>query len=317
MSPPPNPPPSLRRSDLLPLTNLRPDGRRPHEIRRIRCAISTHPTSLSSGTAGSSTFEMGLTAITCIVRGPRPCRNRSEEDPRLGTIEAWVDLPAYAGLSGTALSGGIGCTSGSNPTAADRRAAEIAAQIRAAAEGCVLLDLYPRSTIEIACTVLSDGGGTAAACVNAASLALVDAGVAMRDVVVACTAGWGGGPATTDLKGPEDEQIMMERERADGGEPDEEVLVDLNAAEESPHGPESVPARTFACVLPTKGTVLACNTEGAGGNSGRIPLETFARVLDGAVGGCHEVYKVMVVSVRDGAATELAARGGNARVLLA
>jgi len=221
----------------------------------------------------------------------------------------WVDLPAYSSLSGAGTAG-VGCTTGHNPGAADRRAAEYARQVQAAAEGSLILELYPRSAIEIVCTVLSDGGGTGAACVNAASLALIDAGVAMKDVVCACTAGWGGGPASTDLKLVDDD---MEDEEGLS----EEVLVDLNAAEEAPHGPESVPARTYACILPRKGTVLACNTEGGGGQAGRVSLETYAAVLDGAVRGCHEVYGVMAAAVRDGAATEVAARGGNARILLA
>lgn len=90
----------------------------------------------------------------------------------------------------------------------DRRSAEAAATIQQCFESVVLRHLYPRSEISIYIQVLqSDGGALCGACVclmvaysnippepfrdrtaaiNAATLALLDAGIAVKDIPVAC-----------------------------------------------------------------------------------------------------------------------------------
>lgn len=49
--------------------------------------------------------------------------------------------------------------------------------------------LYPHSTITLSFHVLSQDGSLLAACLNAATLALIDAGVPMKDYISACTSG--------------------------------------------------------------------------------------------------------------------------------
>lgn len=68
----------------------------------------------------------------------------------------------------------------------DRRAIEAATALRQSLESAVLLRLYPNSEIEVHVQVLQSDGGALAAAVNAATLALIDAGVAMSDYVVGC-----------------------------------------------------------------------------------------------------------------------------------
>ena len=68
---------SLRRTDLLTLSNLRNDGRKPEEIRRMRIQIGA----LSSAGGGSALVEMGLTVVLATVRGPIECTRRSDELP--------------------------------------------------------------------------------------------------------------------------------------------------------------------------------------------------------------------------------------------
>jgi exosome complex component RRP41 len=53
----------------------------------------------------------------------------------------------------------------------------------------LLTHLYPRSTIQITLHILSQDGSLLAACLNAATLALIDAGIPMTDYIIACTAG--------------------------------------------------------------------------------------------------------------------------------
>lgn len=49
--------------------------------------------------------------------------------------------------------------------------------------------LYPHSTILISLQILSQDGSLLAACINASTLALIDAGIPMKDYICACTAG--------------------------------------------------------------------------------------------------------------------------------
>ena len=92
-----------------------------------------------------------------------------------------------------------------------RKAVETATAIRQTFETVILCDLYPRSQIDIFITILqADGGeqgraeyaqpdalqtpcriaGKQSASINAATLALMDAGIAMSDFVVSCSAGY-------------------------------------------------------------------------------------------------------------------------------
>ena len=67
------------------------------------------------------------------------------------------------------------------------------------ARQAIATELYARSEIVISVQVVQQDGGLLAAAVNAATLALIDAGVGMRDLVVACTAGSFDGCAVLDV----------------------------------------------------------------------------------------------------------------------
>jgi exosome complex component RRP41 len=58
--------------------------------------------------------------------------------------------------------------------------------------------------IDIFVQVLQADGGTRAACINAASMALADAGIPMRDLVVSCAAGYLNSTPLLDLNYIED-----------------------------------------------------------------------------------------------------------------
>jgi exosome complex component RRP41 len=66
---------------------------------------------------------------------------------------------------------------------------EIQTAISSAFQAHLFTHLYPRSSIIISLHVLSLDGGLLAACLNAASLALVDAGVPMPSILAAISSG--------------------------------------------------------------------------------------------------------------------------------
>ncbi|RHN68533.1 putative polyribonucleotide nucleotidyltransferase, PNPase/RNase PH domain-containing protein [Medicago truncatula] len=68
----------------------------------------------------------------------------------------------------------------------------------------ILTHLMPRSQIDIYVQVLQADGGTRSACINAATLALADAGIPVRDLVTSCSAGYLNSTALLDLNYVED-----------------------------------------------------------------------------------------------------------------
>lgn len=248
---------TLRRTDLLALSNLRNDGRKPHEIRRMRTQITEH----------GALVEMGLTTVLATVRGPIECTRRSEEVPDRAILDVTVKVAPFAPSADRRVF---------NPTT-DRRLVEQSHQLKRAMEAAILLHLYPKSKIEITVWVLADDGGRLSAAINATTLALMNAGIPIKDMVCACSAGIGSGGVT---------------------------LVDLNKREESSSGGQ--PAVHLPCaMLPQRGTVVLAQCEAR--LSG---VEELENVLEAAMEGCRAVAQQLQAAIREHAASLLMSRSG-------
>jgi exosome complex component RRP41 len=70
----------------------------------------------------------------------------------------------------------------------NRRTSEMQHTLSTAYASLLLTHLYPHSTITLRLHILSQDGSLLAACINAATLALIDAGIPMTDYLCACTA---------------------------------------------------------------------------------------------------------------------------------
>jgi exosome complex component RRP41 len=81
---------------------------------------------------------------------------------------------------------------------------ELSKVIRESLEPSVFVELYPRTGIDVFVEVLQADGGTRCASITAASLAIADAGVPLRDLVVACAAGKVDDTVVLDLMDTED-----------------------------------------------------------------------------------------------------------------
>ena len=75
------------------------------------------------------------------------------------------------------------------PTQCTRRLTEMSLTISSAFSQTLSTHLYPHSTISLSLHILSQDGSLLAALLNASTLALIDAGIPMRDYICACTAG--------------------------------------------------------------------------------------------------------------------------------
>ena len=132
----------------------------------------------------------------------------------------------------------------------------------------LLTHLYPHSTILLTLNVLSQDGSLLAACINASTLALIDAGVPMRDYICACTAGSTSSYSSND-------------EAAD-------PLLDLNNSEE-----QELPFLTVATLGGGEGDnvcVLVMET--------RVQVGRMEGMLVVGVDGCKQVREILDGVVR-------------------
>jgi exosome complex component RRP41 len=173
---------------LIDENNLRIDGRRPDELRPIRMEVG-----LLANADGSAYIEQGKSKIIVAVYGPREVH------------------PKHLGLSDRAI---IRCryhmapfsTPERKSPAPSRREIELSKIIREAFEPVIFSEFYPRSMIDIFIEVLQSDGGTRCAGITAASLALADAGIPLRDLVAACAVGKVEGRLIVDLNDEEDKE---------------------------------------------------------------------------------------------------------------
>lgn len=114
-----------------------------------------------------------------------------------------------------------------------RRISEMQHTLSSAFSTTLFTHLYPHSTITLHLHVLSQDGALLAACINASTLALIDAGIPMRDYISACTTGSTATYASNeeeadpllDLNGTEEQELPFLTVASSGGEDKVNVLV--------------------------------------------------------------------------------------------
>ncbi|KAF5103527.1 hypothetical protein DV451_001418 [Geotrichum candidum] len=170
-------------SDLL--GTLREDARTrdPEHLQRIFLQPN-----LVVNASGSCFYEAGGIRLQCTVHGPRPIRG-SFTDRAAFNVEVklapFIVDPANAELLQKGQ--GQGPTS-ARPNGTSVLEREMAAFIQNSLSPAILLEAYPKSTIDLFVNVIECGLNSKAlyaAGVNAASTALVDADIVLRDVVTA------------------------------------------------------------------------------------------------------------------------------------
>ncbi|MDC8438014.1 MAG: exosome complex exonuclease Rrp41, partial [Candidatus Nitrosotenuis sp.] len=92
-----------------------------------------------------------------------------------------------------------------NP-APSRREIEISKVIKEALEPAVMLENFPRTVVDVFIEILQADGGSRCAALDAAAVALADAGIPMRDMVSACAAGKVADTIVLDINNEEDQE---------------------------------------------------------------------------------------------------------------
>ncbi len=214
---------------------IRIDGRKCDEKRPIKIEAG-----VLKNADGSCYLEIGKNKVLCAVYGPRECRPKHMQDPTKAVIQVRYNMQAYS-------------VSDRKRPGTDRRSVEISKLISEALSSVVMTELYPRASIDVYIEILQANAGTRCAGLSAASVALADAGIPMRDLIPAIACG-----------------------KADG-----HVVLDLNKEEDN-YGQADVPL----AIIPSTDEIVLLQMDG------NMTREELDRGLDMAFGAAHELNAI-------------------------
>lgn len=175
------------KSDIELIKNgKRLDGRKPDDIRDVKIEVG-----VLHRAEGSCYLEWGGNKVLAAVYGPREAVPRHTQNPLRAIINARYNMAAFS-------------VDDRKRPGPDRRSREISKVISEALTNAVLVEKFPRAAIDVNIEVLDAEAGTRCAGLTAAAVALVDAGIPMKDIPVSCAAGKIDGTVVLDLGKEED-----------------------------------------------------------------------------------------------------------------
>ena len=226
---------------LIDKKGLRLDGRKADELRPIKLQVG-----VLGNADGSAYVEHGKNKILVGVFGPREMHPKHLSQPDRMVIRCRYHMAPFS-------------VQERKSPAPSRREVELSKVIRESLEPSVFVDLYPRTGIDVFIEVLQADGGTRCASITAASLAIADAGIPLRDLVVACAA----------------------------GKVEDTVVLDLMDTEDKV-GAADVPV----AFMPNLNAVTLLQMDGV------LTPEEFEKAVNMAVEGCKRIYQMQKEALR-------------------
>ena len=165
---------------------MRANERKNDELRPLEAKVG-----VLRNADGSALFKFGNTFAIAGVYGPRVVHPKHDEEAERAILRTKYSMAPFA-------------TSERSRPGPSRRSHEISFVIRQALESVIFLNEFPKTAIDVHIEVLQADASTRCAAINAASLALADAGIPMRDLVASCSAGIVNGEIFLDIEGKED-----------------------------------------------------------------------------------------------------------------
>jgi len=224
---------SQKTEKLIDKKGLRLDGRKPDELRPIKLEVGVLPNA-----DGSAYIEQGKNKILAAAFGPR------ELHPKHLALSDRMVLRCRYHMAPFSVQE-------RKSPAPSRREVELSKVIREALEPSIFIEYYPRTGIDVFVEVLQADGSTRCASIVAAALALADAGIPMRDLVVACSA----------------------------GKVDDVIVLDLMDAEDK-LGLADVPV----AFMPNLNAITLLQMDGT------LTVEEFEKAVNLAIEGCKKIY---------------------------
>jgi exosome complex component RRP41 len=176
----------MKTDEKLIVKGKRLDGRKPDDIREIEMKVGVIPNA-----DGSAQVRFGNTIAIAGVYGPRQLFPKHRQEPDRAIVQCRYNMAPFS----------VDERKRPGPS---RRAKEISKVTRLALEPTLFLKDYPEMVVDVYIEILQADGSTRVAGINAASLALADAGVPMKDLVVALSGGKIDDTLVIDLCGKED-----------------------------------------------------------------------------------------------------------------
>ncbi|HII35952.1 MAG TPA: exosome complex exonuclease Rrp41 [Nitrosopumilaceae archaeon] len=222
-------------TQLMNENGIRCDGRSIDQIRNVSIKVG-----VLKNADGSAYIEFGKNKILAGVFGPRDVHPKHMADQDSGILRCRYHMSPFS------------VTERKNP-APSRREIEISKVIKEALQPAVILKDFPRTVVDVFIEILQADGGSRCAALDAASVALVDAGIPMRDMVSACAA----------------------------GKVADKIVLDVND-EEDKEGQADMPV----AYMPNLGKITLMQLDGI------LTPNEYKKCLETAIGGCKQVYEI-------------------------
>ncbi|MBI2671503.1 exosome complex exonuclease Rrp41 [Candidatus Woesearchaeota archaeon] len=168
--------------------NKRLDGRKADELRTIKARVG-----IVKRADGSAMFQIGKTIALAAVYGPRQLHPKFLQNPKMGLLRCNYNMMSFSG-SGERVRPGT-----------SRRSKEISYVTEGALAPVLDLEEYPNTVVDVFIEILQSDSGTRCAGICAASMALADAGLKMKDLVSAVAVGRIDGKLVVDLTKEEED----------------------------------------------------------------------------------------------------------------
>ncbi|MEM2816666.1 MAG: exosome complex exonuclease Rrp41 [Candidatus Bathyarchaeia archaeon] len=232
---------SQKPETLIDKNGLRIDGRKPDELRPIKIEVG-----VLSNADGSAYIEQGKNKILAAVYGPKELHPKHLALPDRMVLRCRYHMAPFS-------------VQERKSPAPSRREIELSKVVREALEPSIFMEYYPRTAIDVFIEVLQADGGTRCASITVASLALADAGIPMRDLVAACSA----------------------------GKVDNTIVLDLMDTEDKV-GSADLPV----AYMPNLGVITLLQMDGI------LTLEEFEKAVNLAIDGCKKIYAMQKEALR-------------------
>jgi len=215
------------------------DKRKFDETREIEAKVGVIPNA-----DGSAYFRIGNTIAYAAVYGPRNLFPRFLQNPTRGILRCNYNMMPFSSRGERVRPGG------------SRRSKEISMVTEKALLPVLDLEEYPNSVVDVFIELIQTEAGSRCAGICAASMALADAGLKMKDLVAAVSV----------------------------GRVDDKLLVDLDYSEESyDDGPV---ADIPVAMMPTSGKISLLQMDGP------VSKEELMKLLEMAKKTCKHIYEI-------------------------
>ncbi len=157
--------------ELIAKDGTRLDGRSVDELRPVSIEVGVLPAA-----RGSCRMTWGLNIAEVAVYGPMEAHPRKIQRPDRAVLDVRYNMAPFS-------------TSDRIRPGFNRRSREISKVTAEALESIVMVEMFPRSKIRVEIEILCAEAGTRCCGITAAAVALADAGIPMKDLLVSVAAG--------------------------------------------------------------------------------------------------------------------------------